>query len=73
MLYLQMKEAYNRPILPPFLMFGLYLLVGGIIGVVSHRKYRFTYHVGFMLSFLVFVHSIFTYYSLYFIDTRYEG
>lgn len=71
--YLRVREEFNKPILPSFLMFGLWVLMCLVVLVASNRVYRYTYNVGFMLSTLIIFNTIFTYYSLYFTKTRYEG
>ena len=64
---------YNRPIIPPGTFIGGFLVVGLVLFLVSRKIYAYTYNTGYLLPLLLFVDSLFVYYSLYFIGTRYLG
>lgn len=44
-----------------------------VLYCVTSRAYAYTYHGGYFLAAAVFFDSLLTYYSLYYVVTRYEG
>lgn len=66
-------QQFNRPVIYPFLLLLIYLLLAGTVCILSYRAYRYTYYAGFATGLLAIFDAIFLYYTLYYVYTRYQG
>lgn len=70
-----MNQLYidNYPYLPPFSFLGILIFLGGLLILISHKKYIYSYHQGYLIALCSIIDLCFLAYGCRYILTLYLG